>query len=145
MKIDLSKIPVLILMLFSSICVAQKDNAEQEINVKLTYNWFLAGIYDEAGNLVKDDSKSVELNIAPDEKTFSGNTGCNAMRGPLLADKSGAIKLGPVESMRTKRCANAEKEKKILEMLDCVSRYRIEGKQLVLFCDEKPRLLFERH
>ena len=51
---------------------------------------------------------------------------------------------GPVDNMR-KRCPNADAEKRLLEALDCVTDYKIEGAVLKLYCKEKLVVQFESY
>ncbi|MEO8146376.1 MAG: META domain-containing protein [Bacteroidia bacterium] len=124
-------------------CHAQKTNATEAKSMKLSNEWAFQGFFND-GKLVVDQSKSIELTISPDEKFFTGNTGCNGMRGPIMVEANGKIKIGPVENGR-KHCPNSEAEKKLLEALDCVTDYKIEGAILKLYCNEKSVMQFESY
>jgi heat shock protein HslJ len=130
------------LFLIYTSCRAQNVKVSPEKKLSLSNEWVLTGFYNDGGKLIYDSTKSAELVISPDQKFFTGNTGCNAMRGEIKTEDDGKIKIGPVESNR-KRCPNSEKEKRFLEALQCVTDYKIDGAFLNLFCNEKLVLQFE--
>lgn len=132
----------LLFVLIIVCCNAQKKTSATTNKMKLSNEWVLTGFFDSNDLLISDSSKSAILAISTDENFFTGNTGCNAMRGGVIAETEGKIKIGPVESMR-KRCPNAENEKKFLAALDCVTNYKIDGSILILYCNEKHVLQFE--
>lgn len=131
------------LLLVYSSCTAQLKTAASETkSVKLSNTWIIKAFIID-GILVYDSTKTALFTISSDEKYFTGNTGCNAMRGAVQVEPDGKIKMGPVESLR-KRCVNAEAEKKFIEALECTTNYTIEGDILKLFCNDKPVALFEK-
>ena len=76
------------------------------------------------------------------EKTFNFLYLKNNSKKQYQAD--GKIKIGPVESMN-KKCPNVATEKKLLEALQCVTSYKVEGALLKLYCEEKAVLQFESY
>jgi len=134
----------LISMLSIISCKAQKVNSTADKAVKLSNEWVFEGFFNDELKLVYDSSKSVEIIISPQENFFTGNTGCNAMRGTLTTEPGGKIKFGYPEALN-KRCANIETEKRLLQLLECVTNYTIEGAILKLYCNEKAVMQFESY
>lgn len=112
--------------------------------IPLASQWVIVGFYDEQGNLQYDSLKTGNIVIAPDLKSFTGNAGCNPMRGAATVADENKIKLGPVENLR-KKCPNIESENKMIEALESATAYKIDGAVLILFKNKTPLAQFESY
>jgi heat shock protein HslJ len=100
---------------------------EKAIEKKLQQTWVLENLN---GKVVteKDFSSLPKIMMTP--ATFSGSTGCNAIKGNLLSKGEGQIQFLNLTS-ETKKC-DAKKESEFLQLLRTNSGYSIKDNKLFL-------------
>lgn len=100
---------------------------EKAVEKKLQQTWILENLN---GKVIteKDFSSFPKLEIA--SSTFSGSTGCNAIKGNLLSKADGQVQFLNLTS-ETKKC-DAKKEGEFLQLLRTTSGYSIENNKLYL-------------
>lgn len=116
----------------------------QTKGIPLASQWVIVGFYDEQGKVQYDSLKTGNIVIAQDLKSFTGNAGCNSMRGAITVADENKIKLGPVENLR-KKCPNIASENKMIEALESATEYKIDGAVLTLFKFKTPLVQFESY
>lgn len=125
-----------ILMLFIAVsltysCKSTKDTntgtVEKSIEKKLQQTWILENLN---GKVVTEKDFSSFPKIEMLSSTFSGSTGCNAIKGNLLSKDAGQIQFLNLSS-ETKKC-DAKKEGEFVQLLRTTSGYSIENNKLFL-------------
>jgi len=126
-----------ILMLFIALslaysCKSTKDGNSTSVNSKtiekkLQQTWILENLN---GKIVTEKDFSNLPKIEMSSSTFSGSTGCNAIKGNLLSKGGGQIQFLNLTS-ETKKCA-AKKEEEFLKLLKTTSAYSIKDNKLFL-------------
>jgi heat shock protein HslJ len=127
-----------ILMLFIAVslacsCKSAKDKSstastsEPSIEKKLQQTWVLENLN---GKLVTEKDFSTLPKIVMNSSTFSGSTGCNAIKGNLLSKGEQQIQFLNLTS-ETKKC-DAKKEVEFLQLLRTNSGYSIKDNKLFL-------------
>lgn len=127
-----------ILMLFIAVSLAYSCKStkgtnsvagtnEKAVEKKLQQTWILENLN---GKVIteKDFSSFPKVEIA--SSTFSGSTGCNAIKGNLLSKADGQVQFLNLTS-ETKKC-DAKKEGEFLQLLRTTSGYSIENNKLYL-------------
>ncbi|MBE8726624.1 META domain-containing protein [Flavobacterium hungaricum] len=127
-----------ILMLFIAVSLAYSCKStkasnsgvaanETAIEKKLQQTWILDNLN---GKKVteKDFSKLPEIQMA--SSSFSGSTGCNAVKGTLVSSGAGKLQF-PTVTSETKKC-DAKKEGEFLQLLRTTSGYSVENNILYL-------------
>lgn len=127
-----------ILMLFIAVSLAYSCKSsktanttaattENAIEKKLQQTWILENLN---GKTVTEKDFSILPKIVMTASTFSGSTGCNAIKGNLITDGAGKLKF-PNLTAETKKC-DAKKEAEFLQLLRTNSGYSIENNKLYL-------------
>ena len=127
-----------ILMLFIAVsltysCKSTKSTstgnstAEKSIEKKLQQTWILENLN---GKVLTQKDFSTFPTISIASSTFSGSTGCNAIKGNLLSKDAGLLQFLNITS-ETKKC-DAKKEAEFLQLLRTTSGYSIENNKLFL-------------
>ncbi len=112
--------------------------------IRLASQWVLVGFYDEQSVLQYDSLKAGYITIAEDLKSFTGNTGCNAMRGAVAVADPNKIEIGPVENLR-KKCPNSASENKLIEALEKTNTYKIDGGIIIFYNNQTPLIQLESY
>jgi heat shock protein HslJ len=94
---------------------------------KLQQSWILENLN---GKVVTGKDFSSLPTIEMTSSTFSGSTGCNAIKGNLLSKGAGQIQFSNLTS-ETKKC-DAKKEGEFVQLLRTTSGYSIENNKLFL-------------
>ena len=127
-----------ILMLFIAVtlacsCKIAKDKNstvstnEQSVEKKLQQTWVLENLN---GKVVTEKDFAIMPKIVMTSSTFSGSTGCNAIKGNLLSKGDKQIQFLNLTT-ETKKC-DAKKEGEFLQLLRTNSGYSIENNKLFL-------------
>lgn len=143
-----------ILMLFIVVslayaCKSTKDSksssasSSKSISGKLQEVWIL----DEMnGKKVtdKDFGKNLpKIEVNSSAASFTGNTGCNAIKGFLFSKGSGELQLLNITSEK-KKCAAADKEDEFLKLLKTTTNYKTGDDKLSLANQFGPTLVFKK-
>ncbi|TDO73577.1 heat shock protein HslJ [Flavobacterium chryseum] len=99
----------------------------QTVEKKLQQNWVLENLN---GKVVTEKDFSSLPRIVMTSSTFSGSTGCNAIKGNLVSKGAGLVQFQNLTS-ETKKC-DAKKENEFLQLLRTNSGYSIENNKLFL-------------
>jgi len=127
-----------ILMLFIAAslafgCKSTKDakatasTTENAVEKKLQQTWVLENLN---GKMVTEKDFSTLPKIVMNASTFSGSTGCNAIKGNLLSKGEQQVQFLNLTS-ETKKC-DAKKEGEFLQLLRTNSGYSIKDNKLFL-------------
>ncbi|MBF4493199.1 META domain-containing protein [Flavobacterium sp. JLP] len=127
-----------ILMLFIAVsltysCKSSKEvnstasTTEKSIEKKLQQTWVLENLN---GKIVTEKDFSTLPKITMNASTFSGFTGCNAIKGNLLSKGEGQVQFTSL-SLETKKC-DAKKEGEFVQLLRTNSGYSVENNKLYL-------------
>jgi len=134
---------------FSNACKSKKEmkstyttTSNTNQTIKLNSFWVIAAFY-ENGNVSYPQTKLATISIANDLKSFTGETGCNSMRGPLTITGD-SIKFGHIAHTR-RSCEHSATEQKVLQALQQVNRYEIKSAELTLFQNQTPIIQFESY
>jgi heat shock protein HslJ len=100
---------------------------ESAIEKKLQNTWILENLN---GKVITDKDFSTAPKIEMTSSNFSGSTGCNGIKGNLLAKDAGKLQFMNLTS-ETKKC-EAKKEGEFLQLLKTTSSYSIENNKLYL-------------
>lgn len=139
-----------ILMLFIAAslacsCKSTKDTnsttstSGNSIEKKIQQSWVLENLN---GKPVSEMDFSSLPKIEMKASTFSGSTGCNAIKGSLLSKDAGQIQFLNFTS-ETKKCT-AKKEGEFVQLLKTTSGYTIENNKLLLSNQFGPTMLFKK-
>lgn len=74
--------------------------------------------------------------------TLSGRGDCNVIRADYTATDKKSLKIGEIASTRA-LCRNQERENLLVEVLDNVQGYEIDGDMLMLFTCGEVRAIFK--
>ena len=127
-----------ILMLFIAVSLAYSCKStkasnsnvaanETAVEKKLQQTWILDNLNGKTVT-TKDFSKLPEIQMA--SASFSGSTGCNAVKGTLVSSAAGKLQF-PTVTSETKKC-DAKKEGEFLQLLRTTSGYSVENNTLYL-------------
>ncbi len=127
-----------ILMLFIAAtlafsCKSAKDTkatastTENAVEKKLQQTWVLENLN---GKMITEKDFSTLPKIVMNASTFSGSTGCNAIKGNLLSKGEQQVQFLNLTS-ETKKC-DAKKEGEFLQLLRTNSGYSIKDNKLFL-------------
>lgn len=97
------------------------------VEKKLQQTWVLENLN---GKVVAEKDFSTLPKIVMSASTFSGSTGCNAIKGNLLSKDAGQVQFLNLTS-ETKKC-DSKKEGEFLQLLRTNSGYSIENNKLFL-------------
>lgn len=100
---------------------------EKSVEKKLQQTWVLENLN---GKVVTEKDFSTLPKIAITSSTFSGSTGCNAVKGDVISKGEGKIQF-PNFTSETKKC-DAKKEGELIQLLKTTSGYSIENNKLYL-------------
>lgn len=135
--------------LFSNSCKTKEklisvnqQNAASVAKMKLNNFWVIAAFY-QNNQIEYAANKVATLSIANDFKSFTGETGCNSMRGPLTVNGD-TIKFSHIAHTR-RACEHSAMEQRLLQVLESANRYEIKNAELTLFQNDKPLVLFESY
>ncbi|MFD2203031.1 DUF4377 domain-containing protein [Shivajiella indica] len=111
-----------------------------DLTLRLTNIWLVK----EAGDLLNPKGAKGDLTfeINAGERKFYGYSGCNTFRGTIASITDKEIKFGPLASTRM-ACGEEEMklETKIMQDLEKVSQYHLEGNYLSLMDSDKNVLI----
>lgn len=125
-----------ILMLFIAVSLAYSCKSTKNANAttaansvekKIQQTWVLENLN---GKVVTEKDFSVLPKIVMSPSTFSGSTGCNAIKGNLFSKGAGQIQFLNFTS-ETKKC-DAKKEGEFSQLLKTTSGYSVENNKLML-------------
>jgi len=100
---------------------------ENPVEKKLQQTWILENLN---GKVITDKDFSSFPKIVLAQTSFSGSTGCNAIKGNLLSKGDGKIQFLNFTS-ETKKC-NEKKEAEFAQLLKTTSGYSIKDNKLFL-------------
>ncbi len=111
-------------------CEAPKNAATPTSNdvTLLEGSWelnYITGPRIAFDGLYPNKKPTLVVNVA--DKRISGNTGCNAYSGPLVAEKSSISFTGPIAVTKMMCVDGALGEKTYLEMLKKVNTFSVSG------------------
>ena len=127
-----------ILMLFIAVslaysCKSSKGTnstatvSENSAEKKLQQTWILENLN---GKVITEKDFSSSPKVEMTSSSFSGTTGCNAIKGNLLSSGAGKLQFQNITS-ETKKC-DAKKEAEFIQLLRTTSGYSIENNKLFL-------------
>lgn len=124
---------LLMAMSFLSSCKSTKDtNAmgtdAKAIENKLSEVWTLEMMNGKQVT-AKDFNQLPKIELTPSTATFSGNTGCNDMKGVLYSKGKGQLRFLNITSEK-KKCKAAKKEDEFMKLLKTTERYSIDNSKL---------------
>lgn len=100
---------------------------EKSVERKLQQNWVLENLN---GKVITEKDFSNLPKITITSSTFSGTTGCNAIKGDVLSKGEGRIQFASFTS-ETKKC-DAKREAELIQLLKTTTGYSIENNKLYL-------------
>jgi heat shock protein HslJ len=100
---------------------------ENAVEKKLQQTWILENLN---GKVITEKDFSSFPKIQLSSSSFSGSTGCNAIKGSLLSNGAGKLQF-PNLTAETKKC-DAKKEGEFIQLLRTTSGYSIENNKLYL-------------
>lgn len=100
---------------------------EKAVEKKLQQTWILENLN---GKVITEKDFSSFPKIVMSSSTFSGSTGCNAIKGNLLSKDAGQIQFLNLTA-ETKKC-NAKKEGEFVQLLRTTSGYSVKDNKLFL-------------
>lgn len=106
---------------------ATASTTENAVEKKLQQTWVLENLN---GKMVTEKDFSTLPKIVMNASTFSGSTGCNAIKGNLLSKGEQQVQFLNLTS-ETKKC-DAKKEGEFLQLLRTNSGYSIKDNKLFL-------------
>jgi len=106
---------------------ATASTTENTVEKKLQQTWVLENLN---GKMVTEKDFSTLPKIVMNASTFSGSTGCNAIKGNLLSKGEQQVQFLNLTS-ETKKC-DAKKEGEFLQLLRTNSGYSIKDNKLFL-------------
>ncbi|WP_089352584.1 META domain-containing protein [Flavobacterium sp. ov086] len=118
---------------------ASTDTVGRSIEKKIQQSWVLENLN---GKPITEKDFSSLPKIELKASTFSGSTGCNAIKGNLLSKDAGQIQFLNFTS-ETKKC-EAKKEGEFAQLLKTTSGYTIENNKLLLSNQFGPTMLFKK-
>ncbi|WP_125722800.1 META domain-containing protein [Flavobacterium ustbae] len=127
-----------ILMLFIAVSLAYSCKSgkgtnstatvsENSAEKKLQQTWILENLN---GKVITEKDFSSSPKVEMTSSSFSGTTGCNAIKGNLLSSGAGKLQFQNITS-ETKKC-DAKKEAEFIQLLRTTSGYSIENNKLFL-------------
>jgi len=125
-----------ILMLFIAVTLAYSCKSTKNANAttdassiekKIQQTWILENLN---GKVVTEKDFSILPKVVLSSSTFSGSTGCNAIKGNLFSKGAGQIQFLNFTS-ETKKC-DAKKEGEFSQLLKTTSGYSVENNKLML-------------
>ncbi|MBS7254791.1 META domain-containing protein [Flavobacterium branchiicola] len=112
---------------------------ENSIEKKLQQTWILENLN---GKVITEKDFSSFPKIQMSSSSFSGSTGCNAIKGSLVSKDAGKLQF-PNLTAETKKC-EAKKEGEFLQLLRTTSGYSIANNKLTLINQFGPTMTFKK-
>ncbi len=104
--------------------------------------WVLEKLNGRAVNPADFAKELPRLEIKAAENTFSGYTGCNAIRGTLFYEKD--VLRFRQAAVTLRACPGGNAEKTFLDALSSTTRYSIANNRLTLFSSDKELLILKK-
>ncbi|MDX6183423.1 META domain-containing protein [Flavobacterium flavipigmentatum] len=143
-----------ILMLLITASLAYSCNATKEakpttnslskaIENKLQEVWVLDEMNGKKVTESDFEQQLPKVEINTSAESFTGNSGCNAIKGFLFSKEKGELQFLNVSS-ETKKCPAAKKEDEFLRLLKTTTNYTRKSEKLSLFNQFGPTLVFKK-
>lgn len=121
-------------MSFLSSCKPTKDTNAMGTDAKVIENklsevWILEMMNGKQVTAKDFMNQLPEIELTPSTATFSGYTGCNAMKGVLYSKGKGQLRFLNITSEK-KKCKEAKKEEEFMKLLKTTERYSVENGKL---------------